>query len=207
MVEQYISNGIDGIKKSQKKGERMQRDFWKGLFRPENKKMRSNVFLALAAGVLLLGAGKGFSADTAKQTEPTTSVTAEEAILQNDHQTELRMADILSKIEGAGQVDVMLTYRKTEERTVAQEEIREESYTEENGRTAETLRTETAVVLTEDSKGNTAPLILSAASPQIEGVVIVAQGGADPIVCSALNQAAQALLDVPAHKIAVLKMK
>ena len=41
----------------------------------------------------------------------------------------------------------------------------------------------------------------------MEGVVIVAQGGGDPVVSAALNQAAQALLDVPAHKVAVLKMK
>ena len=184
----------------------MQKDFWKGLFSPENKKMRGNVFLALAAGILLLAMGGGFFTKETAQTEQPSAKT-EEAALQSDAATEQRMAEILSKLEGAGQVDVMLTYRKTEEKTVAQEEMREESLTEEDGRSAQTLRTETAVVLTEDGKGRTMPLILSAASPEVEGVVIVAQGGDDPQVCAALNQAAQALLDVPAHKIAVLKMK
>lgn len=185
----------------------MQKDFWKGLFNPENKKMRSNVFLALMAGILLLAAGRIFSEGTQPQSQsPEQSIAiAEEG--RNDWQTEARMAEILSRIEGAGEVDVMLTYRKTEEQTLAQEETREESHTEENGKTAETLRTETEIVLTEDSKGNTAPLILWASAPQVEGVVIVAQGGDNPSVCQALNQAAQALLDVPAHKIAVLKMK
>ena len=41
----------------------MEKDGWKGLFRPENKKMRSNVMLALFAGILLLVAGKGFSSE------------------------------------------------------------------------------------------------------------------------------------------------
>lgn len=182
----------------------MQKDFWKGLFSPENKKMRSNVFLALAAGILLLAAGRGFSGAQTQPPEQTAAI-AEES--RNDRQTEARMAEILSQIAGAGEVDVMLTYRKTEEQSLAQQEMREESRTEENGRTAETLRTETEIVLTEDSKGNTAPLILWASAPQVEGVVIVAQGGDEPNVCQALNQAAQALLDVPAHKIAVLKMK
>ena len=36
----------------------MQKNLWKGLFRPENKKLRSNIFLALLAGVLLLAMGK-----------------------------------------------------------------------------------------------------------------------------------------------------
>ena len=38
----------------------MQKNLWKGLFRPENKKLRSNIFLALLAGVLLLAMGKSF---------------------------------------------------------------------------------------------------------------------------------------------------
>ncbi len=185
----------------------MQKDIWKGLFRPENKKIRSNMFLALMAGILLLAAGKGFSSFGGEKKEAPAAETAAEKSLGNDEATERRMAEVLSKIEGAGQVDVMLTYRRTEERTVAQEETREETYTEDNGKVAETLRLETTVVLTEDGRGNSSPLILSASSPEVEGVVIVAEGGGDPLVCSALNQAAQALLDVPAHKIAVLKMK
>ncbi len=178
----------------------MQKDFWKELFRPENKKMRSNVLFALLAGVLLLASGGIFSKEKKIQTEPMQNAQAE---VRQDNETERRMAEVLSKIEGAGQVDVMLTYRKTEEKTVAQQEVREESKSDQS----ESLRTETEIVLLEDGKGNTAPLILSADSPEVEGVVIVAQGGADPEVCAALNHAAQALLDVPAHKIAVLKMK
>ena len=59
----------------------------------------------------------------------------------------------------------------------------------------------------EDGRGSFSPLVLSEASPKVEGVVIVAEGGGNPAVCASLNRAAQALLDVPAHKIAVLKMK
>ena len=178
----------------------MQKDFWKELFRPENRKMRGNVLLALLAGVLLMVSGGMFPKEKKIQTEP---IQTSQAEIRQDNETERRMAEVLSKIEGAGQVDVMLTYRKTEEKTVAQQEVREESRSEQS----ESLRTETEIVLLEDGKGNTAPLILSADSPEVEGVVIVAQGGADPEVCAALNHAAQALLDVPAHKIAVLKMK
>ena len=39
----------------------MEKDRWKGLFRPENKKMRSNILLALLLGILLLAAGRSFS--------------------------------------------------------------------------------------------------------------------------------------------------
>ena len=171
----------------------MEKNGWKGLFRPENKKMRSNILLALLLGILLLAAGRSFS--DSKEEVPQTVAAAETA----DRATERRMAEILSKIQGAGQVDVMLTYRQTEEKTIAHNETREE-----NG---ETLRTEQTAILLEDGDGATQPLVLTEMGPVVEGVVIAAQGADSPAVAAALNQAAQALLDVPAHKVAVLKMK
>ena len=173
----------------------MNKEGWKGLFRPENKKMRSNVLLALLLGILLLAAGRSFSDTEGKPADTLQTVVKE----TTDRETEQRMAEILSKIEGAGQVDVMLTYRQTGEKTIAQNETREE-----NG---ESLRTERTAVLLEEDNGATVPVILMENSPAAEGVVIAAQGADQPAVAAALNQAAQALLDVPAHKVAVLKMK
>ena len=174
----------------------MEKDGWKGLFRPENKNMRSNILLALMLGILLLAVGRSFSdaeEDAAGQPQTITKTEAD------DRETEQRMAEILSKVEGAGEVDVMLTFRQTEEKTVAHNETREE-----NG---ETLRTEQTAILLEDGDGATEPLVLTEMSPVVEGVVIAAQGADSPAVAAALTQAAQALLDVPAHKVAVLKMK
>ena len=174
----------------------MEKDKWKGLFRSENKKMRSNVMLALFAGILLLAAGKGFSS---REITVEKSKSVEKEIVSADRELEERMALFLSAIEGAGQVDVILTYRQTMEKTIARNETREE-----NG---ESLRTEETAVLLEDESGATLPLVLTEAGPVVEGVVIAAQGADSPAVAAALNQAAQALLDVPAHKVAVLKMK
>ena len=173
----------------------MEKDGWKGLFRPENKKMRSNILLALMLGILLLAAGKSFS-DTEGETTSLPQMHVQEA---ENRETEQRMAEILSKVEGAGEVDVMLTYRQMEEKSIAHNETREES--------GETLRTEQTAILLEDGDGATEPLVLTEMSPVVEGVVIAAQGADSPAVAAALNQAAQALLDVPAHKVAVLKMK
>ena len=174
----------------------MEKDKWKELFRPENRKMRSNILIVLFLGILLLVAGRSFS--DADETAMVPQGLTEERFM-TDKETERRMAEILSKMEGAGQVDVMLTYRQSEEKTIAHNETREE-----NG---DSLRTEQTAILLEDGDGATSPLVLTAASPVVEGVVIAAQGADSPAVSAALNQAAQALLDVPAHKIAVIKMK
>ncbi|MBR5122887.1 MAG: hypothetical protein IKU91_04955, partial [Anaerotignum sp.] len=88
---------------------------------------------------------------------------------------------------------------QTEEKTIAHNESREED--------GESLRTEQTAILLEDGDGGTEPLILTEISPVVEGVMIAAQGADQPAVAVALHQAAQALLDVPAHKVAVLKMK
>ena len=173
----------------------MEKNGWKGLFRPENKKMRSNILLALLLGILLLAAGRSFSGSEGKTASPPQPAAKETA----GRETERRMAEILSKVEGAGQVDVMLTYRQTEEKNIAHNETREES--------GETLRTEYTAILLEDGDGATEPLILTEISPVVEGVVIAAQGADSPAVAASLIQAAQALLDVPAHKVADLKMK
>ena len=174
----------------------MGKDRWKGFFCPENKKVRSNVMLMLLIGILLLAAGKSFSRE---RSEEGTLDKVEKSAVTLERETEKRMAEILSEVEGAGMVDVMLTYRQTEEKTIAHNESREE-----NG---ENLRTEQTAILLEDGNGGTEPLILTETSPVVEGVLITAQGADQPLVEAALHQAAQALLDVPAHKVAVLKMK
>ena len=163
----------------------MQKDFWRNMFRPENRKMRNNALLALMAGILLLVAGNSlFPSEKKEQAEAPPAEESEESHSnKKEADLEQRMAQILSRIEGAGNVEVMLTFSMAEQKVVAQEEKREESRGEESGRVSESLR------------------------PKVEGVVIVAEGGGNPAVCASLNSAAQALLDVPAHKIAVLKMK
>ena len=171
----------------------MGKDRWKAMFHPNNRKMRSNILLALLFGIMLLAAGRGLSQTEEKETPPPE---AEASICR---ETERRMSEILSGVEGAGMVDVMLTYRQMEEKTIAQNESREES--------GETLRTEQTAVLLENANGDVSPFILTESGPVVEGVVITAQGADQPSVAAALHQAAQALLDVPAHKVAILKMK
>ncbi|MDO4531387.1 MAG: hypothetical protein Q4C06_05340 [Bacillota bacterium] len=172
----------------------MEKDRWKGLFRPENKKMRQNILLLLFLGILLLALGR-----TGAKTVQTAEESPQRAEAGMEGEMEQRMAELLSAVEGAGRVDVMLTYRQTGEKTIARD-LKEEA-------DGTALRREDSVVLLERERGGTEPLVLTEAYPVAEGVVILSQGADSPAVAAALHQAAAALLDVPAHKIAVLKMK
>ncbi|KXL53048.1 hypothetical protein CLNEO_15910 [Anaerotignum neopropionicum] len=185
----------------------MQKDFWRDLFRPENKKTGNNILLVLLIGVLLVVLGKTFFPTEEKIVKASHEEQITEVHNSSEQNMERRLAEILSKIQGAGQVDVMLTFRAGTESVVAHEEKTEETRSQENGKNSENLRKESSVVMTEDGNGSTSPLVLMENFPQVEGVVIVAEGGNNAVVCQALSSAAQALLDVPAHKIAILKMK
>ena len=122
------------------------------------------------------------------------------------------MKSVFSKIEGAGKVDVMITISYSGEIVVAEQVKQEETLTTENAqqgdkRNIESKNYENTFVLLEDKDGSSKPLILKEAEPKVEGIVIVTEGGDDIVVKEAMSRAAQALLNVPAHKVEILKMK
>lgn len=190
------------------------KNFLKELFQPENKKTRMNLFTIFIIGILLLIMGDTFFANKEKETKTLPQEQKEEVQVGNltEKDLEKRLKEILSQIEGAGQVEVMVTLRTSAESVVAHEEKKEENRTEEEAnqgvtKTSEITKQENTVVMLEDSKGNRSPFIVKENVPQVEGIVIVAQGSGNATVRNAMSAAAQALLDVPAHKIAILKMK
>ncbi len=50
-------------------------------------------------------------------------------------------------------------------------------------------------------------MLFSETTPEIRGVVVVAQGGNDPVIVQQIQEAVMALFHVDAHKIKVMKMK
>ena len=148
------------------------------------------IMFVLGAAFLLMGKGD-FSED--KEVHP-----AEQNVTEGYDHTEKRLQEILQKVEGAGKVEVMITYSQGTEIIAAQEMRREES----DGN----IQEEVTYVL-KDSEDGTQEIVLTEYMPVPMGVVIVAQGGDNAYVKQALSGAAMALLDVPAHKIEVLKME
>lgn len=194
----------------------MDKEGFKKLFSKENKKFKADIFMIFAIGVVLLVFGNSFmggnkKADAGiKKTVPETS--ADNFGNTEEESLEKRLEIILSKVEGAGNVDVMITLTNGGEITVAEDLKQEKSITEEtvtNGdkRSIDSDNHESKTVLLENSNGSTEPLVLKENKPKVEGIVIVSQGGDDIVVKDALSRAAQALLNVPAHKVEVLKMK
>ena len=109
------------------------------------------------------------------------------------------LSAILSKIEGVGKVEVMLTIRSGETTYYQRDED-----ISSNGDSS-SLRQET-IVLT-DSERNEHPLITQVLPPQYLGAVIVCQGADQPSVKWAIVEAVSKATGLGADQITVLKMK
>lgn len=122
-----------------------------------------------------------------------------------------QLEEILSLVSGAGQVRVMLTMGSGASIFAQDSQENTAATTEEDGeggvRNVESINSSITYVMVRQSDGSEAPLLLTQIVPDIEGIIIVAQGGGDVVVREALTRAAQALLGVAPHRVMVLQMQ
>ncbi|MBE5780584.1 MAG: hypothetical protein E7328_02000 [Clostridiales bacterium] len=119
---------------------------------------------------------------------------------------ERRLKEILGRISGVGDVDVMITYAGGSELVPAyNSDVTVQSTDETNpSGTVRTTRNETESLKPVTEQDGT--VLLSEKRPEVIGVIIVAEGAGDVEVCMALQRAAQAALNVPVSKVEVFEM-
>lgn len=122
---------------------------------------------------------------------------------------ERRLEDTLSQISGVGAVRVMITLNATQELVLEKDQQTQSSSTTEEdsqggSRTSHQLsRSEDTVY---HSSGNNEPFVVKTLLPRVEGVVVVAQGAGTGNINRGITDVVQALFDVEAHKVKVVKM-
>ena len=144
------------------------------------------VLLILAVGIgLMLIPGRNKEEPTPQPESPTLVFTDERSSLEK----------ILSRIDGAGKVELLLTYA-VGETTV---------YQVDEDRTDSGVRLET-VVISDGNRGETG-LVSQIRAPEYLGAVVVCQGGNDPVVQLAIAEAVADATGLRMDQISVLKMK
>jgi len=128
---------------------------------------------------------------------------AYEAILEK------RLEEVLAHVDGAGEVRVMITLKNSGEKVLQSDSSLSQSDTEEQDsqggtRTVKELDESNTTVILSDGTADT-PYITKETMPEVEGVLVVAQGAGNSAVKQSIYEAVQALFGVPAHKIKVLK--
>lgn len=124
---------------------------------------------------------------------------------------EKTLEEILSSMEGAGKVKVMITLQSSGETILEKDtSFSRTSSTEVDSaggsrNTADVSKTEEAIY-SGSGNGRDTPFVKQVIYPRIEGVVVCAQGGGDAAVNKNITEAIQALFGIDVHKIKVIKM-
>lgn len=159
---------------------------WAGKLTASLRQHRA-VWLVLLAGLVLLAVptGERLSADRAEPTPAGFDLAA----------TEDRLSRVLSRIDGAGEVTVVLTVRSGTRQVLAEDVDRDEG----------SERTQT-VVLSRSGSGQQT-VTVQEVYPAYQGALLVCSGGDDPTVRLRLTEAMTALTGLGADKISISKGK
>lgn len=125
---------------------------------------------------------------------------------------ENKLKSVLRKVSGIGEVEVMISLKASKKQiplkdTPTTQESLNEVDGEGGSRTNNNVQMEESTVMYTDEKGETVPYIVQELEPEIEGIIVVAEGGDNPQIKMDIMQAAQVLFDIPAHKVLVMKME
>lgn len=180
----------------------------------ENKKMIENLMVIFLVGLILL-----IGASALTKPRPSNNSLNKQLVLEQtsnsenySKQLERDLKNILSKIAGTGNVDVMITLNTDEEVVAAMDMVQSSTTTNEkdsNGGIRETTQIESnnKVVTSQDSSGQNNPIVLKKVMPEIRGVIVVADGARDPELKYELSSAVQTALGIPAYKVKVIPSK
>ncbi|MGN6715466.1 stage III sporulation protein AG [Anaerocolumna jejuensis] len=179
------------------------------------------VMLLMAGIFLVLLSIPNLPSSDKKSKEPSVSsnkLMGQTSGTAND-ETELYVTDLedqlktlLMKVEGIGTVEVMITLKGSKEVVV----LKDRPYTKESvnevdgeGGSRNSNKTEQSdtTVMVEGSDGVKRPYALKEIEPEVEGILVIAQGGEKAVIQSEIIEAVQVLFGVPPHKVKVMKMK
>lgn len=191
---------------------------------------RDNLLILVLAGILLfiiaLPTSDGEKADSGMKEK--TKALSGETLQTGDGQTpginpgtgtdedyaaamEQRLTEALADMAGVGKVRVMITLKSSRGLVVEKEEQMEQSSVKETdsqggSRISDQASREETVVRSTDGS-NSEPYVVKSYVPEIEGVLVVAEGAGSGTVNRTIADIVQALFGIDAHKVMVVKME
>ncbi len=147
----------------------------------------------MALGIVLMNVagsvGNGKTADAPAQEQQVSQPVAGQPVADS---LQAELQQLLSQVKGAGQVQVIISYESGPEKIYAYDS---EQSNDEGGSSQKSSLSQT----------NNSPVLLKEAQAAAKGVVVVAEGAADPLVRERLYQAVSSLLALPANRIAIIE--
>lgn len=182
--------------------QKLPKDLWK----------KENLWILLLSGILLLVIviPTERKEEESRKSEKTTEYQGSSSLERYIRNLEQELEEILALTEHAGKVRVMVTLKDNGEKVVEKdtestaEEIEEEDST--GGSRMTNHHTVKLVSVYNSEEGSeSGPYISKEKCPEVEGVLVIAEGGDNAIVVRNITEAIQALFDIDTHKIKVIK--
>jgi stage III sporulation protein AG len=123
---------------------------------------------------------------------------------------EKRISRTLEYVQGVGKAEVMITLKSSGQKVVEKDQQSSSQTTEEEDssggtRSVRDNTTDKTSIYEQSSDGSQSPYVSKELTPEIEGVIVIAQGGDNAVVVQNITEAIQALFGVEAHKIKIMK--
>lgn len=176
-----------------------------------NKKFINNLFIILIVSVIALLMISIFDNDDKDKPELATDSNIEQRVVYDDYNSYLenKLEDILEKLEGVGEVEVMITFEDSKETIPASNTTKTTEVTKEidsDGGTREVNREDVNIQMVSSSdKGNL--VVLKEINPSIKGAIVVAEGAENLEVMERLYEAVKTVLGVTGNKVQVYSSK
>lgn len=124
---------------------------------------------------------------------------------------EVKLANLLSQVRGAGAVAVNITLESGNMQEYAKNVVKETKTVQEKdnagGIRSTTESKETENILVSRENGIDRPVMVRETRPVVRGVLVIAEGAGDSHVKASLTRAVEASLGIPPYKITVLPQR
>lgn len=162
----------------------------------------------------IVGANTGQDREALSFTEGNTmsgTMGTTDMTMSYEREMEQRLLALLSGMQGVGEAKVMITLRASEEILLDKEEensLSETSESDSAGGSREVLQRdsrESTVLVTEG--GANVPIRIKTIYPEIEGVVVAAQGAGTGEVSKQISEMVQVLFGIEAHRVKIVRLE
>ena len=182
-----------------------------GLRKGEKLPRKSQLLILLLVGILLMvivlpvpDGGEGSEEENNQTDVKITDAGDYEAYLEE------KTARTLQYVEGEGKAEVRIPLKSSSQKVIEKDQQSSSQTTEEEDseggtRTLNDISSDKTSIYEQNSDGSQSPYVSKELTPEIEGVVVIADGGDNAVVVQNITEAVQALFGVEAHKIKIMK--
>ena len=188
-----------------------------GLRTGEKLPKKNQLLLILLSGILLLVIvfpvpEQRESSSAAQQAGDAETSLSSEIRDNGDYERYLeeKTSRILEDVEGVGEVTVMITLKSDGQKIIEKDQSSSSQSTDEEDssggtRSVEDQSSDKTSIYEQTADGSSTPYVSKELAPDVEGVVVIADGGDNAVVAQNITEAVQALFGVEAHKIKIMK--